>query len=145
MENLEKRSFNYVQIIFAIWQAIDFCAEAFWYSAPETVFDMDVDTFPNNGITTFQIRVPRVPYLPYLRSAELKEALQLYLNYATPTEIRQPPYRTDKGTYNCMESLLVEYVGLDPLNTKNYLISVMLLTDPTEYRYIKALQKIPKI
>lgn len=145
MENLEKRSFTYVQILFCIWQAIEFCAEAFWYCAPETVFDMDVDWFLKDGITTFQIRVPRAPYLPYLRSAELKEALQLYLNYATPEELRHPPYSTGKGTYNTMETLFVEYVGLDPLNTKNYLISVMLLADPNEYPYIKALQRIPQI
>ena len=145
MENLEKKSYTYMQILFAIWQAIDFCAEAFWYSAPETVFDMDVDMFPNNGITTFQIRVPRVPFLPYIRSAELKEALQLYLNYATPAELRHPPYSTGKGTYNTMETLFVECVGLDPLNTKNYLISVMLLAEPNEYRYIRALQRISQI
>ena len=145
MENLEKKSYTYMQILFAIWQAIDFCAEAFWYCAPETVFDMDVDWILKDDITTFQIRVPRAPYLPYLRRAELKSALQLYLNYATPAEIRQPPYITEKGTYNCVESLFVEYVGIDPLDTSNYLISVMLLTDPTEYRYIKALKRVPQI
>ena len=143
---LSKKEFLYYKIIYVLWRLATYYADIFCYAVPEDLFGMHTQLAHINGLTFIRIYLPTSRNLHSSYSAdEMKEILQEYLNYVLMPESGISPYCGGNSVYDIVESLYIDYAGIDPCKKEGMLFNVLYIDNKISFDYYKSHYKIKQI
>lgn len=134
MERLKKDSKQFHDILYVIWQLLEYYANFFGYDVPDTAHELQAKLFNDGTLTKIRVSVPRIkefstPYSVQDMRSIMNEYLQLLMQDST-----LPPFMAGTDFTQIVEPL---YISIIVTNGSWYDMDFLYVDNMDAYKKVK--------